>query len=146
MSQLCGALLLAAAAAAAAAAVTGASAASCHGFAGTCGRAIARNGTSGHPGPDMLVYATYCFDQAGERNYNPTVEINTCLSNTFGRLTPGTGFAYSCRDFGIDPIASVPNVFYATCADGKGNEMKTQIDLSMYKTTLPPLYPLLIQN
>lgn len=65
--------------------------AGCSGFAGTCGRAYAHNGTSGRPDGDMTVYATYCFDEAGERNYNPMVRINDCLSNSFGQLTSGTG-------------------------------------------------------
>ncbi|KAF1735124.1 hypothetical protein CRV24_004045 [Beauveria bassiana] len=66
-------------------------AAGCSGFAGTCGRAFARNGTSGRPDADMAVYATYCLDIAGERHYNPAVRINDCLGNAFGRLTGGKG-------------------------------------------------------
>ncbi|KAJ3492902.1 hypothetical protein NLG97_g5071 [Lecanicillium saksenae] len=101
----------------------------CNGFAASCGRAYAQNGTSGHVDADLLVVATYCIDQAGERNYNPTVKINDCLSNSFGQLTAGTGFAYSCHDYGIDPIGA-KNVFHATCGDGHGSEKKTQIDLN----------------
>ncbi|KAM0744070.1 hypothetical protein ACQRIT_001384 [Beauveria bassiana] len=104
-------------------------AAGCSGFAGTCGRAFARNGTSGRPDADMAVYATYCLDMAGERHYNPAVRINDCLGNAFGRLTGGKGFAYSCRDFGIDPIGT-PNVFKATCADGGGHDKQTEINLN----------------
>ncbi|KAM3501634.1 hypothetical protein MY11210_009322, partial [Beauveria gryllotalpidicola] len=131
---LCTILLLAAVAAAAAAASM--KRAGCSGFAGTCGRAFARNGTSGRPDADMALYATYCLDTAGERHYNPAVRANDCLGNSFGRLTGGKGFAYSCRDFGIDPIGT-PNVFKATCADGQGHDQQTQIDLS--KSSFPLL-------
>lgn len=89
--------------------------AGCSGFAGTCGRAYAHNGTSGRPDADMTVYTTYCFDQAGERNYNPMVLINDCLSNTFGQLTGGTGYVFlslcvSCL-WGISIIISAPLAF-----------------------------------
>lgn len=63
----------------------------CNGFASSCGRAFAQNGTSGSVGPDLQVAATYCFDEMGERNYNTAVDINACLANTFGQLTAGTG-------------------------------------------------------
>ncbi|TQV93138.1 hypothetical protein V2A60_003550 [Cordyceps javanica] len=113
----------------AAAAVDAVAASGCSGFAGTCGRAYARNGTSGRPDADMVVFATYCLDEGGNRHYNPAVLINDCLANTFGQLTGGTGFAHSCRDFGIDPIGA-PNFFHATCGDGRGNEKQSQIDLN----------------
>lgn len=85
----------------------------CSGFAGTCGRAYAQNGTSGRPDADMSVFATYCLDRAGERHYNPAVLINDCLSNTFGQLTGGSGYVccrwlYSC--FGEKKLTSIRQV------------------------------------
>ncbi|KAJ7925506.1 hypothetical protein B0H13DRAFT_1975068 [Mycena leptocephala] len=54
------------------------------------------------------------------------IDLNSCISNTNGELSPGGAFNSSCRDIGLSGVE-----LSAQCKDPSGTFINTQIDLSV---------------